>query len=423
MKIAVIASMFPKLSETFILNQITGLCRRGHQVRIFSRFSPAETIFHPEVGEYNLLKQTVYLPSVPSSKWCCRLKAFAWLLRFLVCHPVVTIRVLRYLLGGPEPFSYLLLFHSLPILSFHPDVIFVHYGHNGNLFIPLKEIEPKAAFMTMFHGHDLLLGQEGGPAYYRRLFAQADLVLANSEFTRRRLLEQGADPSRLRIHYVGVETEKFPFRGGLPVRQDGVFRILTVCRLCGQKGLDTSLRAVRELINMIPSVPIEYRIVGDGPDREMLENLTEELGLKEYVVFAGPMEQSGVVEQMRQADVFLLTSVYEWLGVVLLEAQAIGLPIVATNVGGIPEAVSAGESAILVPPSNPRAAAEALAECLRHPEKREKMGLAGRKHVEEHFDIDRLNDRLEQLFLEISQTVKKNQPVRPASSGMEEQAG
>jgi colanic acid/amylovoran biosynthesis glycosyltransferase len=111
---------------------------------------------------------------------------------------------------------------------------------------------------------------------------------------------------------------------------------------------------------------------------------------------------------MRQADVFLLTSVYEWLGVVLLEAQAIGLPIVATNVGGIPEAVSAGESAILVPPSNPRAAAEALAECLRHPEKREKMGLAGRKHVEEHFDIEVLNERLERFFGDLAGRKEKN---------------
>ncbi len=419
MKIAVMTHVFPALSETFILNQITGLLERGHEVWILAERQGRDTKVHPEVDKHSLQQRTFFPPPSPSSKGLCWLRALGLLLRNLPRYPSAMLRFLGLFLLRRRGLSLNVLYYLLELCEKQVEVLSCHYGPNGLVGVLLKKGLPRLKVVVTFHGYDVQLGFERGKDFYRPLFTQADLILVNSEFTRRRLLEQGADASRLRVHYMGVETEKFPYRGGRPVRQDGVFRILTVCRLCGQKGLDTSLRAVRELINMIPSVPIEYRIVGDGPDREMLEKLTEELGLKEYVVFAGPMEQSGVVEQMRQADVFLLTSVYEWLGVVLLEAQAIGLPIVATNVGGIPEAVSAGESAILVPPSNPRAAAEALAECLRHPEKREKMGLAGRKHVEEHFDIDRLNDRLEQLFLEISQTVKKNQPVRSASSGPE----
>ncbi|HOK65777.1 MAG TPA: glycosyltransferase [Anaerohalosphaeraceae bacterium] len=162
MRIAVIVSTFPKLSETFILNQITGLLKRGHTVRIFSRYHPQERVLHSEVAEYELLERTVYLPTVPVSKWVCRFKAVGWLLRFLFTHPVVLFRVLRYLLSRQEPFSYLLFFHSLPILSFRPDVIHVHFGNNGTFYWPLKIIQPKTAFLTMFHGHDLLLGLEGG---------------------------------------------------------------------------------------------------------------------------------------------------------------------------------------------------------------------------------------------------------------------
>jgi colanic acid/amylovoran biosynthesis glycosyltransferase len=393
--------MFPKLSETFILNQITGLLRRGHSVRIFSRYRPEERVFHPEVAEYDLLSRTVYLPAVPASKWGCRLKAVFWLLRFLIAHPIVTVRVLTYLLGREEPFSYLLFFHSLPILSFRPDVIMVHFGNNGTYYWPLKEMESRGAFLTMFHGHDLLLGLENGPEYYRGLFSKADLILANSEFTRERLLEQGACPERLQVHYVGIEPARFSSSRGPAERSVGPFRVLTICRLCEQKRPDVALCAVRRLKELVHPAAVEYHLVGDGPMRPDLERLAEHLDIGKVVVFEGALEQKGVLEQLRLADVFLLTSRDEWLGVVLLEAQAAGVPIVATNVGGIPEAVLAGKSAILVPPGDVEAAAAAMAELLKDPERRVRMGQEGRKYVEENFDIEVLNDRLEKMFFEL----------------------
>lgn len=400
MRIAVIVSTFPKLSETFILNQITGLLKRGHSVRIFSRNRPSETLFHPEVAEYGLWEKTVYLPVVPASKWVCRLKAVLWLLRFLLTHPVVLFRVLRYLLGREESFSYFLFFHSLPILAFEPDVIHVHFGNNGVFYWPLKVMQPKTAFLTMFHGHDLLLGLEEGPEYYRSLFAHADLILANSGFTRQRLLEQRASPERVRIQYVGIEPTRFPFRPDLLVRTGKGYRVLTVCRLCQQKRPDIALQAVKRLVKTIDPEPITYHLVGEGPQRAQLEELAKTLGIDKQVVFEGALDQKGVLEQMQQADVFLLTSQDEWLGVVLLEAQAAGVPIVATNVGGIPEAVLPGRSAILVPVGDAEAAAAAMAELLQDPERRIRMGRDGRKYVEETFDIDKLNEKLEKIYLE-----------------------
>ncbi len=401
MRIGVVVSTFPKLSETFILNQITGMIQRGHTVRIFSRFRPREEVFHPEVAEYGLLERTVYLPSVPVSQWGCRLKAVGWLLRFLFRHPLVLFRVLRYLLGRKEGFSYLLFFHSLEILSFAPDVIQVHFGNNGVFYWPLKPMQPETAFLTMFHGHDLLLGQEGGPEYYRELFAYADRILANSEFTRQRLLEQGACPDRLCVHYVGIDPARFSYRGGLASRTEGVFRVLTVCRLCEQKRPDVALQAVQRLMEKVWPERVVYHLAGDGPQRAALEELAARLGIRRQVVFEGALEQKGVLEQMRQADVFLLTSRDEWLGVVLLEAQAVGVPIVATEVGGVPEAVRPCRSAILVPEGDAEAAAVAMAELLRDPEKRIRMGREGRRYVEEKFDIKLLNDKLEKIYLEM----------------------
>ncbi|MEJ5258585.1 MAG: glycosyltransferase [Anaerohalosphaeraceae bacterium] len=409
MKIAVIVSTFPKLSETFILNQITGLLKRGHTVRIFSRFHPEEKVFHPEVTEYRLLKRTVYLPAVPTSKWACRLKAVGWLLRFLFTHPAVLFRVLRFLLCRKEPFSYLLFFHSLPILSFHPDVIHVHYGHNGNQFLPLKQIVPTSAFLTMFHGHDIHLGKEGGPGYYKELFRIADLILTNSEHTRCALLNQGAVPQKTMVHPVGICLKRFRFCGRTPRSSETPARILTISRLHEDKGVDCAIRAVAHLKTLLPDLPLEYRIVGDGPLEKPLKQLAEQTGLHEQIIFLGALNQSGVVEQLRQADLFLLMSVHEGLGVVLLEAQAMEVPIVATNVDGIPEAVLPGRSAILVPAGDAEAAARAMAELLKDPQRRIQMGREGRKYVEERYDVDVLNDKLIRIYSEILQNCRRQE--------------
>jgi colanic acid/amylovoran biosynthesis glycosyltransferase len=403
MRVAVIVSTFPKLSETFILNQITGLRKRGHKIIIFSRFRPNESILHPDVDINNLLKETRYFIQIPESKWRCRIKAAIWIVLSFFRIPGDVIRTLRYLLSRRRSFSYPILFMALEVFRARPDVIHVHYGHNGNLLVPLKRIKPTLPFLAMFHGHDVRLGTEGGPAFYTDLFATADLILVNSQHTRRALLDQGAEPQKTRVHSVGIELSKFPFRSGLPKRESPCFRILTVSRLHEDKGVTDAIYAVSQLVSNFPSETIEYRIAGNGPLQEPLRLLVRELGLSSQVTFLGAMDQSAVSSQMQEADIFLLTSIHEGLGMVLLEAQAVGLPIVATETGGIPEAVVPGRSALLVPPQDPQAAAAALAECLRDPEKRIQMGKAGREHVEKQFDVEILNDKLADLYKQLRQ--------------------
>ncbi|HOK65776.1 MAG TPA: glycosyltransferase [Anaerohalosphaeraceae bacterium] len=168
-----------------------------------------------------------------------------------------------------------------------------------------------------------------------------------------------------------------------------------------------ALQAIQHLIEKISSVRVVYHLVGDGPLRAQLEELAETLGIKNRIVFEGALEQKGVLERLHQADVFLLTSRDEWLGVVLLEAQAAGVPIVATNVGGIPEAVLPGRSAILVPVGDAEAAARAMAELLQDPQKRIQMGQEGRKYVEERYDVDMLNDKLVRIYSEALQNCRR----------------
>jgi colanic acid/amylovoran biosynthesis glycosyltransferase len=129
-----------------------------------------------------------------------------------------------------------------------------------------------------------------------------------------------------------------------------------------------------------------------------LEHLVDTLGLTANVRFVGAAAYDGVLAALQRSDIFLLPSVRESFGTVLLEAQAVGLPIVATNVGGVHEAIVAGQSGFLVESCDPNALASRLTYLVEHQGTWAQMCQAGRKHVAEHFDIELLNDRLVKLY-------------------------
>jgi colanic acid/amylovoran biosynthesis glycosyltransferase len=134
------------------------------------------------------------------------------------------------------------------------------------------------------------------------------------------------------------------------------------------------------------------------------------LGIAGHVRFLGAQTEEEIIELYAKAHIFILAGVVasdgaeEAQGVVLLEAQAAGIAVIATRVGGIPESVSDGKSGILVPPRNVEALAEKLSYLIEHPETRLELGRAGRTHVEANFDSDKLNDRLVEIYQELLQT-------------------
>ncbi|GAB7010784.1 hypothetical protein JCM31271_27270 [Halorubrum trueperi] len=211
------------------------------------------------------------------------------------------------------------------------------------------------------------------------------------------LISLGADYSKVHWHPVGVNPDMFHtlHDGG---SEDNMVVITTVARLVEEKDVETAIRAIAALPLTALESDIRYQIVGDGPKRESLENLTRKLDLEDVVQFEGQVKREKVIEFLAATDVFLLTSVDEAFGLVLLEAQAAEIPVVATNVGGIPEAVAAGDSAILVPPRSPDQIARQLSQLIRQPSLRSKMGEKGHRFVAENFDVDVLNDELESLL-------------------------
>ena len=198
--------------------------------------------------------------------------------------------------------------------------------------------------------------------------------------------------AKLRVIHNGIDLGEFP--ESLAGRRRRGKHAITVARLHPIKDQATMLRAARLVVDVEPDFRLEF--VGDGPARAELESLTDELGLRDHIQFTG--FTSEVSRHLAEADVFLLTSVSEGISLTLLEAMATGLPVVATAVGGNPEIVVHGETGLLAPPKSPEAIAAAILQLIRDPETAGRMGQAGRRRVEEEFDLRRVVQKYESLY-------------------------
>lgn len=405
MNIAFVVTHFPALSETFVLNQITGLLERGHKVDIYADRPRKDSSVHADVERFHLLDKTRYGPRLPSNPLARAAQACVLVARHFGSAPRQVAGALNLFRYGEQAGSLKLLHRAVPFLPRRPayDIIHAHFGPNGIKAQALRDIGAVSGkLITTFHGYDVTVRIRGADRnMYSRLFAKGDWFTWNSRFTAERLLSLGCPVERLTQLAMGVDTRAFVPPERRPARSGGV-SLLTIARLVEFKGIEYALRAVARLVPRHPD--LKYRVIGDGPLRSSLENLRRELGIEANVEFLGARPQEEVITAYGQADLFVLPSVVgsdsgtETQGVVLIEAQAMGLPVVASRVGGIPDSLADGLSGVLVPAGDPEALARKLAELIERRESWEAMGRAGRSFVEEHFNLDRLNDKLVRLY-------------------------
>ena len=410
MKIAFFVRNFPTLSETFILNQIIGLIDRGHHVDIYAEMSSSEPKMHLDIKKYNLLNFTYYYPQIPENllPWQL-LKGFGLLLANFFKDPVLLLRSLNVFKYGKKAGSFRILYLTIPFLGKRPkyDIIQCHFGGNGLKATFLRDIGAiQGKLITTFHGFDLSrFIKTLGDHIYDPLFDKGDLFLPISKFWRRRLIELGCNPDKILVHPMGIDCSKFAFACRKPSFDDPI-QILTIARLVEKKGVEYGVRAVAKLTKNNPN--IQYKIIGDGDLREPLEKLIQELDVGETVKLMGWKQQQEIIETLNNADILLAPSItnqkdgdQEGIPVVLMEAMAIGLPIISTQHSGIPELVQDGISGFLVPERDVEKLAEKLNYLLENPEICSQMGQAGRLYVTEHHDIHKLNDRLVEMYTKI----------------------
>jgi glycosyltransferase involved in cell wall biosynthesis len=230
-----------------------------------------------------------------------------------------------------------------------------------------------------------------------RLKAEAaDAVICVSDFGRGQLLSLVDGNTRGRVHTVhcGVDIERFAAAGSAP--RDGAVSVLTVAQLARRKGIDVLLDALARL--RARDVAIRAVIVGDGDERGALEARARELGLDGAVTFAGPVGQDRITDYYAQANVFCLPSFAEGIPIVLMEAMAQQLPVVATRIMGVPELVEHGRSGLLVSPARADELAAALEELEGDPVLRGQLGRGARERVAEAFELHTCVARLRDVL-------------------------
>ena len=406
MRIAFLVSTFPAISETFILNQVTGLIERGHDVHILANEQGETPEVHADVVNYRLLKETIYsrTPKKPGERL---LRAIPLAFSAFGKRRLLILRSLNVLKYGWKAAS---LRHLYDTVAFskdgHYDIIHCHFGYNGLRGVHLREIGGlNGKIVTSFHGVDVnVRAVLRANASYGELICKGDFFTANSDFMLGRISSLGVAKERAAKLPAGVSVTRFP-SVERRVQADDKVVMLTVARLVEVKGVEYAIRAVARLIPRFPK--IEYNIVGDGPLRAELQNLVAVLGATDHIYFLGAQTADQIRLLYAQAHIFVLSSIVakdgaeEAQGVVLLEAQATGLPVVATAVGGIPESVLDGKSAFLVPQRDVDVLADRIGYLIEHPEIWPGMGRAGRAHVEANYDIEKLNDRLVAIYEQV----------------------
>ncbi|AOX00995.1 colanic acid biosynthesis glycosyltransferase WcaL [Moorena producens PAL-8-15-08-1] len=424
LKFAFFLGQFPLLSEAFILNQIAGLIERGHQVDIYALHGDtADTSkIHPIVSKYKLFEKTYYAPIIPKNYIVRLLKCLLLLIININKKSWKLLTFLNFFKYGRDAISLRLIYEALTLLPGKSyDIIhcqFGTFGLRGLLFRKVGIIQGK--LITTFRGYDISWAiQKYGDHVYDQLLETGDFFLANCDFFRGRVLQLGCPEQKIVVHGSGIDCSKFVFTSRkLPA--DGKVRIATTGRLVEKKGIEYCIKAVAKLSNTNQN--IEFSIVGDGPLRQQFEQLIKELKIYNLVKLLGWKQQQELVKILDNSQIFLAPSVTAADGNqdapvnTLKEAMAMGLPVISTFHGGIPELVEDGVSGFLVPERDADAIADKLSYLIEHPEIWPEMGKAGRARVEEKYDMEKLNDELvfiyqELLKGELPQQILPEQPV------------
>jgi len=306
----------------------------------------------------------------------------------------------------PDPRPFLRL--ARLIRAWRPEIVHSHMVHANILARIVRPLVRVPVLVCTAHSIDER-GRKGSGRLreflYRLTDPFCDLTTQVSQAGLERYVRIGTVP-RHKIRYIpnGVDTERFKsdlearLRSRQELRLEEAFVWLAVGRFDVEKDYPNMLRAFAQVVKK--QCETFLLIAGDGPLRPAVEELARDLGLKDHVQFLGIRRD--IPDLMNAADAYIMSSIWEGMPMVLLEASATELPIVATNVGGNREVVLDGKTGFLVPPKDPEALAQAMLRLMSlSEEERWRMGKLARQHIEAHYSLDRVVNQWEALYREL----------------------
>ncbi len=355
MRVLFLLAEFPKLSETFIVWQINQLKELGIEVEVAALGNPGEEKVQPESEKI--------LPSVTYPPF--------WAKNFL--KPVFFVQKYR---------------NSV-------DLIHAHFGFAGKVAAPAAK-KLHIPLVVSYYGIDAS-PLRNSYSDYSQLFEIADKVLVLSKDMSSDLEELGCPGEKIIIQHIGVDPGKIPEWNS---DFSAPFKIVSVGRFVEKKGFDVLINAVSRLEN----INFQLDLIGGGPLEQDLRDLVTENKLAGRVNFLGYLPYKQVLQHVAEADLFCLASKTAKSGdkegtpMVLIEAQAMGVPTVSTKHAGIPGVVLNGKTGLIVPENNAEAFADALTTLFNNSDLAKQFSNQAKKHAAGGYNIEKQAGKLKQLY-------------------------
>lgn len=359
MKITILVGLFPPKwlagTEIATYNLADHLARRGHEVHVITSHDASL----PELSEESGF--TIHRITWPKIRFLGIVTFWA-----KICLKIRTIK--------PD------ILHAQSLLCGIPAVV-----AKKSLKIP---------YVVWGQGSDIYLPDRFTRMTSKSILQNADAVLALTEDMKQKIRE--ICDKEISVVPNGIDLERFKISSG-DKKEGNAKAVIFIGRLHPVKGVQYLIEAMAIVRQQMPDVKLV--IVGDGVERARLEKLAERLNLNDCIQFTGQVPQESIPRLMHQADVFALSSLSESFGIVNLEAMAAGLPIVATNVGGIPDIVEEGVNGYLVNAKNPEEIAERVVILLQDDEMREEISANNREKAES-YTWDKVTGTVEGIYFE-----------------------
>src|SRR3990167_1628478 len=401
MKVLYVLDSFPKLSETFILNEIVELIKKGVDVEILALRNPFETTINEDVLNYKLLDRTEYFQLPAPLK-----------LRF------------EY---GLSPHFYNCIFKSIKYyhavstlkhivrLSYYArnygniDIIHVHFAYEAAVTgMQISKVLGKPFTFTA-HAYEIFSQPSYSKERLKMLVENAEKIITPSVFNKNYIMkETDCAEDKIEIVRATICPEKFTNNKHFNTSEDKI-KIIAIGRLVEKKGFEYLIKAMKTVVNKNSSIFLT--IIGDGKLRKELMGLSDNLGLSDKINFLGARSNEECIEELSDSDISILPCVRAKDGdldvcpLTLQEAMAMEIPVRSTVVGSMPELIEDGKEGLLVPERNEAALADAIMKLIDKPSLREEMGKRGREKIMREFNINYQVNKLLNIWQNITEPI------------------
>ncbi len=394
---------FPGITDTFIKREIRSLQKMGTDVSVISVWKPTASQTTPKILA-DWAADTDFLLPRPA------ISILVTLIGSAIRRPARFLGTLKLALSMSRPglcgITYQLFYFCEAVLAAeilrkkNIDHVHNHIGDQSGTVTMLAAKLANIEYSITFHGWPVFF--DAKYSKIKEKVAAARFTRAISYFCQSQLMmfSGNDDPEPFRVVHCGLAIEKYHYR---PPREQ-VKTLFCAARLSPEKGISFLVKALKLLADR--GHVLKLRLAGNGPNRNALEALTKALGISTNVEFLGFLNEDEVINELQSADLFVLPSFVEGLPVSAIEAMAIGVPVIATNIAGTSELIEHGKTGLLVRPSDPDALAKAVAMMIGDYDFRLSAAKLGRKKVIEEFDIIRECAKLSGSFNEIADNLR-----------------